>query len=192
MNNEAVAASQVKTKFSVKQLALVGLMAAVICVLGPIALNIPVSPVPISLGTLAIYFVVSVLGMKLGTLSVLIYILLGLAGVPVFASFTAGAGKLFGPTGGYIIGYIFMALICGFFVEKFNHKLPLYFLGMVLGTAVCYLFGTAWLGFQLDKTFLQALSIGVLPYIPGDLVKLIIAMAVGFQVRKRLLKAGLL
>jgi biotin transport system substrate-specific component len=63
---------------------------------------------------------------------------------------------------------------------------------MVLGTAVCYLFGTAWLGFQLDKTFLQALSIVVLPYIPGDLVKLIIAMVVGFQVRKRLLKAGLL
>ena len=106
---------ETKPKFTVKQLALVGLMTAVICVLGPLALNIPVSPVPISLGTLAIYFVVSVLGMKLGTISVIIYILLGLAGVPIFAGFTSGPGKLFGPTGGYIIGYIFMALICGFF-----------------------------------------------------------------------------
>lgn len=189
MSNETVAE---KSKFSVKQLALVGLMAAVICVLGPLALNIPVSPVPISLGTLAIYFVMSVLGMKLGTLSVVIYILLGLVGVPVFAGFTAGPGKLFGPTGGYIIGYIFMALICGFFVDKFGQKLPLYFLGMVLGTAVCYLFGTIWLGYQLEKSFTEALAIGVLPYIPGDLIKLIIAMAVGFQVRKRLKKAGLL
>lgn len=184
--------TETKSKFSVKQLALVGLMTAVICVLGPLAMNIPVSPVPISLGTLAIYFVVSVLGMKLGTVSVLIYILLGLAGVPVFASFTAGPGKLFGPTGGYIIGYIFMALICGFFVDKFGKKLSLYFLGMLLGTAVCYLFGTLWLGYQMELSFPQALMAGVIPYIPGDLVKLVIAMLVGFQIRKRLLKAGLL
>lgn len=178
-------------KFSVKQLALIGLMTAVICVLGPLALSIPVSPVPISLGTLAIYFVVSVVGMKLGTVSVIIYILLGLAGVPVFTSFTGGPAKLFGPTGGYIIGYIFMALICGFFVDKFGNKLPLYFFGMILGTAVLYLFGTVWLGYQMNLTFLQALAEGVIPYIPGDLIKLIIAMAVGTQIRKRLLKAGL-
>lgn len=178
-------------KFSVKQLALVGLMAAVMCILGPLALYIPVSPVPISLGMLAVYFVTSVMGMKLGTLSVLIYILLGLAGAPVFTGFTGGPAKLFGPTGGYIIGYIFMALICGFFADKFGKKLPVYFLGMLAGTAVCYLFGTAWLGFLMDMTFAEALAAGVLPYIPGDLMKLVIAMAVGCQVRKRLLKAGL-
>lgn len=181
-----------KPKFNVKQLALVGLMAAVICVLGPLALNIPVSPVPISLGTLAIYFVVSVLGMKLGILSVVIYILLGLAGVPVFASFTAGAAKLFGPTGGYIIGYIFMALICGIFVDKWGNKIVINFLGMILGTAACYFFGSAWLAYQMSLTFPQALMAGVVPYIPGDLVKLIIAMAIGIQVRKRLKKAGLI
>lgn len=178
-------------KFSVKQLALVGLMAAVICILGPLAFYIPLSPVPISLGMLAIYFVTSVVGMKLGTVSVLIYILLGLAGAPVFTGFTGGPAKLFGPTGGYIIGYIFMALICGFFVDKFGNRLPFYFSGMLLGTAVCYLFGTAWLGLLMDMTFGQALAAGVLPYIPGDLVKLGIAMATGIQIRKRLLKAGL-
>ncbi len=80
-------------KFNAKQLALIGLMAAVICVLGPLALAIPISPVPISLGSLAVYFVVSVLGMKLGTISVTVYILLGLAGVPVFSNFTAGPSR---------------------------------------------------------------------------------------------------
>ena len=128
----------------------------------------------------------------MGTVSVLIYILLGLAGVPVFVGFTAGPGKLFGPTGGYIIGYIFLALICGLFADKFDKILPLYFLGMVLGTAALYLFGTVWLGYLMDLTFLQALMAGVIPYIPGDLVKLVIAVTLGLQVKKRLLRAGIL
>lgn len=178
--------------FSIRQLTLVGLMAAVLCILGPWTVSIPISPVPISLGMLGIYFVTSVLGMKLGIASVLIYILMGLVGIPVFTGFTAGPGKLLGPTGGYIIGYIFMALICGFFVDKFNKNLLWYFSGMVLGTAVCYFFGTLWLAHQMQYTFFQALMAGVIPYIPGDLVKLVIARIVGFQLRKRLLSAGLL
>lgn len=179
-------------KFSIKQLTLVGLMAAVICVLAPWSLNIPISPVAISLGTLAIYFVISVLGMKLGTISVVIYILLGLAGLPVFTNFTGGPAKLFGPSGGYIIGYIFLALICGFFVDKFGKQLPVYFTGMLLGTAVLYIFGTLWMGYQMELTFTQALMAGVVPYIPGDLIKVIIAMSVGIQVRRRLIRAGLI
>ena len=181
-----------KTLFSVRQLTTVGMLTAVICVLGPFALNIPISPVPISLGTLGIYLAVSILGMKSGTLSVAIYILLGFAGVPVFVNFTSGAGKLFGPSGGYIIGYIFMALICGFFIDKWDGRFLVSFLGMVLGTAICYLFGTVWLAVQMSLTFPQALATGVLPYIPFDLVKLLLALILGSQVRKRLKKAGLI
>ncbi len=175
-----------------KKMALIGLMTAVICVLAPFSLNLPFSPVPISLGTLAIYFVISVLGMKSGTVSVVLYILLGLVGLPVFANFSGGAGKLFGPSGGYIIGYIFMALICGWFTDKWADKAILRFLGMLLGTATCYLFGTAWLAYQMSLTFSQALMAGVIPFIPADLVKLVIAMLLGHQLRKRLLKAGLI
>lgn len=181
-----------KTLFSVRQLTTVGMLTAVICVLGPFALNIPISPVPISLGTLGIYLAVSILGMRPGTLSVAIYILLGFAGVPVFVNFTSGAGKLFGPTGGYIIGYILMALICGFFIDKWDGRFMVNFLGMVLGTAICYLFGTIWLALQMSLTFPQALAAGVLPYIPFDLVKLLLALILGSQVRKRLKKAGLI
>ena len=190
MNNTNTTAP--KPILEVKQLALTGLMSAVICILGPISMNIPISPVPVSLGLLAIYFVLSVLGMKLGTLSVAIYILLGLVGLPVFTGFTGGPGKLFGPTGGYIVGYIFMALICGFFLDKWGSNLPVSFLGMLLGTAVCYLFGTVWLAFQSSYTFPQALAAGVLPYIPLDLVKLIIAMIAGRGLRARLKRAGLI
>lgn len=184
--------SKRKSTFSVKNIALTGLLSAVICVLSPFALHIPFSPVPISLGMLAIYFVISVAGMKLGTISVLIYILLGLAGVPVFTDFTAGPGKLLGPTGGYIIGYIFLALIGGFFTDRFGKRLPLCIPGLILGTCVCYLFGTLWLQYQLQITFFQALLQAVIPYIPVDLIKLILAVALGFQIRKRLMRAGLL
>lgn len=181
-----------KQGFHTKQLALTGLMAAVICVLGPLSLPIPVSHTPISLGTLAIYFVVTVLGLKLGTVSVTVYILLGLAGLPVFTGFTGGPGKLFGPTGGYIIGYIFMALICGFFIDKWGNKLLPSVLGMLFGTAVLYLFGSLWMAYQFSYTLPQALLAGVVPYIPGDLAKLVLAMSLGRQLRRRLQRAGLL
>lgn len=170
----------------IRQLTLVGLMTAIICILGPISFPVPISPVPISLGTLAIYFVLTVLGMKLGTLSVLIYLLLGLAGLPVFTGFTGGPGKLFGPTGGYLIGYLFMALTAGFFLDKKKSSLFLSVLGMLLGTAVLYLFGSVWLAYQASLTLPQALMAGVVPYLPGDLVKLVLAMFLGLQVRKRL------
>lgn len=181
-----------KTSSRIRQLATVGLMTAVLCLLGPLALNIPLSPVPISLGMLGIYLVTSILGMKSGTLSVVIYILLGFAGVPVFVNYTAGAVKLLGPTGGYIIGYIFMALICGFFIDRWDGRFMISFLGMVLGTAVCYLFGTVWLACQMSLTFPQALAAGVLPYIPFDLAKLFLALVLGGQIRRRLKKTGLI
>ena len=179
-------------QLNVKQISLAGLMTAIICVLAPFALPIPVSPVQISLGTLAIYFVLTVLGLKLGTISVIVYILLGLAGLPVFAGFTGGAGKLLGPSGGYILGYIFMALICGFFIDKWGNNIFFSFLGFLLGTAVLYLFGSLWLIYQTSVTFSQAIWAYVVPYIPGDLIKLILAMLLGRQVRKRLERAGLI
>ena len=166
-----------------KTMALIGVMAAVTCILGPLSLAIPVSPVPISLTNLAVYFAIYVLGMKRGTISYCIYLLLGLIGLPVFAAFTGGAGKLFGPTGGYLIGFIFMALICGFFIEKWEKKLYMHFIGMVLGTA--------WLAYTAHMGFAAALAAGVIPFIPGDLVKIIIAMIAGPIIRKQLKRAGL-
>lgn len=192
MNNTISVPRNTNTKLTVRQLALTGLMAAVICILGPWSIQIPVSPVPVSLGFLAIYFVTSVMGMKLGTLSVIIYILLGLAGLPVFTGFTGGPGKLFGPTGGYIIGYIFMALICGLFVDKGGNRFLFNLLGMLLGTAIGYLFGTVWLAYQQSIGFVDALFLGVIPYLGFDAVKLIVGMTIGGQLRKSLLKAGLL
>lgn len=175
--------------FTTRQMTLSAIMAAVICILGPLSIPIPVSPVPITLTNLAIYFTVCILGWKLGTVSYLIYLVIGLAGLPVFSSFGAGFGKLLGPTGGYLIGFIFLALIQGFLMKAFPGKNTAAVVGMILGMAVCYLFGTAWLAIQMGLTFPAALSIGVLPYLPGDGVKIIIAAIAGPKLRTAVQRA---
>ena len=172
-------------------LVFIALMTAVVCVLGPFAINIPVSPVPIALANLGLYTIIYILGWKRATVSCLLYLLIGLAGAPVFAGFTSGVGKLFGPTGGYLIGYIPMTIIIGLFIQKTDKKW-LHFIGYILGTAVLYLFGTLWLAKVAEMKFVEALFAGVIPYIPGDLVKIIIAMILGPLVRKALNKANLL
>ena len=107
-----------KGKIKTATLALIGLMAAITCIMGPFSIPLPFNLVPISLTNLVIYFTMYILGMKKGTISYCIYLLIGLVGLPVFSAFTGGPGKLLGPTGGYLIGFIFLALISGFFIDK--------------------------------------------------------------------------
>jgi len=166
----------------------VALATAVLCILGPISFTLPISPVPISLGILGVFFAVYVNGWLWGTVSCILYLLLGFVGVPVFSAYTGGVTKLFGPTGGYMIGYIFLALIAGFLISKFENKIPLHVLGMILGTLVCYALGTAWLAFSTQMGFTAALMAGVIPFIPADALKMVIAILVGIPVRKGIKK----
>ncbi len=170
----------------VYSMAVIALMTAITCVVAPF--SVPIGPVPISLTTLAIYLSLYILGWKKAAVSCLLYILIGLAGVPVFSGFTGGIAKLLGPTGGYIIGYIPMALIAGLAIDKFPRRL-LQFAGLIVGTAVCYAFGTAWFCFQSGSGLAAALSLCVFPFIPVDLVKMIIASIAAPEIRKRLDKA---
>lgn len=180
-----------KSAAGVRRIAAVGVMAAVICILGPLSIPIPISPVPISFTMVGIYFAVYALGMKNGTAAYLIYMLLGLVGLPVFSGYTAGPGKLFGPTGGYIIAFIFTALIAGFFIDRYSENVLLHILGMALGMAVLYFFGSLWLAWQGKMTMWQALMAGTVPYIPADIVKIILAALIGLQLRRQLKRAGL-
>lgn len=175
-----------KKLFSTEQMALIGVMTAVTCILGPLVIPLPISPVPISFTNLAVYLAVYVLGTKAGTISYLVYLLLGFSGLPVFSGFTGGIVKLAGPTGGYLVGFIFMALIAGWAIDRFPGKYALQAAGMVLGTAVCYVFGTVWLAGQLGIGFAAGLGVGVIPYLPGDAVKILFAVMVGARVRREL------
>jgi len=154
-------------------------MTAITCILAPLSIPLPFSPVPISLTNLVIFISVFILGMKDATISFLIYLLLGAVGLPVFASFHAGLSVLAGPTGGYLIGFIFLALIQGFAMKYFDRKLIPTIIGMLIGMAVCYIFGTVWLAKLMSLSFKEGLFMGVIPYLPGDAVKIIIAVIVG-------------
>ena len=177
-----------KRKITTQQMALVAIMTALTCILAPFSL--PIGPVPISLTNLVIYFSLYLLGWKLGTLSYVIYLLIGLVGVPVFSGFTAGPAKLFGPTGGYLIGFIPMAIIAGIVIDKYTEKWLLCLLAMIAGTIVCYALGTAWLAYEAEMTFQAALMAGVIPFIIGDIAKMIVAIIVAPMIKNPLVKAG--
>lgn len=184
MNNS----SKNKSSISTKNLAFIGVMTAIICILGPIAIPLPVSPVPISFTNLAVYLAVYALGAKFGTISCALYLLLGTIGLPVFSGFSGGPAKLAGPTGGYLIGFLFMALITGFSIESFSGKLLPAVAGMGIGAVICYLFGTLWLAHQMNLTFTAALTVGVIPYLAGDAIKIIAAALLGPKLRRAVLR----
>ena len=163
------------------------LMAAVTCILAP--LSIPIGPVPISFTNLAIYLSLYLLGWKKGTVSYLIYLLMGFVGLPVFSGFSGGFAKLAGPTGGYLIGFLFMIPLTGILFEKTGKSFWKQFGAMVLGTLVCYLFGTVWLCLQLNLDFIGGLGVGVIPYLPGDTAKIILAALIGPAIVKALKRA---
>ena len=175
---------ETKTKSHTYMLAMVAVMTAVTCVLAP--MSIAIGAVPITLTNLVVYFSLYLLGWKRGSLSVLVYILIGMVGLPVFSGFSGGIGKLAGPTGGYLAGFIFLILIAGFFMQIFPKKKTLTILGMVLGMAATYIFGTLWLAAQMELSFTAALSVGVLPYLLGDAVKIAAASIIGPILQNRL------
>ena len=170
-------------------LTVTALMSAVTCVLAP--LSLPVGPVPVTLVNLVIYLSLYLIGGRLTSLSCLVYVLLGMAGMPVFAGFTGGVGRLLGPTGGYILGYLLIAAVSGWFVDRCSNRI-FHGMGMILGTVLCYVLGTAWYCISAQTTPAAALTLCVLPFIPGDLVKMGVALTFGPALRERMEKVGLL
>ena len=172
-------------KLTTYQMAVTALMAAALCVLGP--LSVPIGAIPISLSNFVICLTAWLLGPKFGTLSVAVYLLIGLVGVPVFSGYGAGIAKLAGPTGGYLVGYLLLA-----FIEKSKGQPVIAGIGLVLGDAACYVLGTAWFVFQMQCELGYALSVCVYPFIALDLAKIVVSCIVGALLRKRLVQAGVL
>ena len=174
MNNTQKA----KKNFRTIDLVYIALGAVLIAVCSWI--SIPTT-VPFTMQTFAIFFILSILGGKRGTAAILVYVLLGAVGIPVFAHFTSGIGILLGSTGGYILGFLFIGLIYWLMVHFLGKKLWVEILAMVVGLAVCYAFGTAWFLFVYTRAngavgLTMVLSWCVIPFILPDLVKLGLAL----------------
>lgn len=167
-----------KSFFTAKELAFTALMAVIIAVCSWI--SIPTT-VPFTLQTFGIFCAVGLLGGKRGTFAVLVYIILGAVGIPVFAGFSGGVGVLFGSTGGYILGFLLSAIAYWIITKAFGDKLPVMIIAMTVGLLVCYAFGTAWFMYVYAKNtgaigLTTALGWCVFPFIIPDAIKIACAI----------------
>lgn len=156
------------------------MFACIIAILAQIQIALP-SLVPITLQTLGIYLTAMILKPKLAFTSSLIYILMGAIGLPVFAGFSGGIGILLGPTGGYIYSFPIMALIISFFNK--NEDLLTKLLALTLGTIICYSIGTLWFMYINQASLISAISLCVIPFIPGDIVKIIVTIILSNKIK---------
>ena len=183
-----------KKFLTIRDLALIAIFVALIIVCTWI--TIPFGPVPFTLQTFAVCVTGGVLGLKRGTIAVIVYILLGIVGVPVFSKFTAGIVKFIpntetGMLGGFILGFILTVIIIGIFKyisrDKENKIQILYLgIGMVLGDIACLTFGTVWF-WQFNPMHLglaASISTCVVPFIIPDIIKIIVALIVATRITK--------
>ncbi len=171
-------------KINIKDCILISLFSALIAVFSFI--SIP-SPVPFTLQTAAIFICLTVLGGKKGTISIILYIFLGIIGLPVFNGFSGGVGHLFGATGGYILGFVPLALVYTLITKVFGNSFKSRIIGLSAGLTVCYAAGTLWFCCvylrRLDlSTFATALVTCVLPFIIPDIIKIGFSALIGKRI----------
>ena len=170
-------------------LIVIALMAAIICIFAPISIPLPL--VPITLGIFGIHLSAAIAGARRGTLSVVLYLLIGAIGLPVFSGYRGGFQQLAGPTGGYLVGFVLSALITGLLIDRFERVKWMYPVAMAAGTLACYLLGTAWLMLQTQTGFLAALAVAVVPFLWADALKIAVASLAAWPARKALQKYSL-
>lgn len=147
--------------------------------------TIPIGPVPISLVTFAVMMAGLLLGWKYGLLAMAVYILLGLAGAPVFTGFRA-ASALLGPTGGYIAGYLPYVTLAGLNLPKMQRSFAGRCALLACGTVCCYALGTAWFMHVTSRTLPESMGLCVLPFLPGDAAKIVLSALLAPRLRKAL------
>jgi len=164
---------------------MMGIFAAIIAVFAQIIIPLPYG-VPITLQTLAIPLAGVVLGSRKGAITALLYVLIGAVGVPVFAGFTGGLGVVFGPTGGFILSFPFLALAAGLGAER-NKKLWLWG-GIVTGVLVNYLCGVVYFSIFTSNDLITSFIVCVLVFIPGDILKVLAVGLLGEKLRKLIMQ----
>ncbi len=163
--------------FSIHNMTRIALMTAILCIFSPMAL--PIGPIPVSLSLFAVFLTVYLLGQKNSLCAITLYMLIGLVGLPVFSGYSGGPSKLFGPTGGYIVGYVALALIAGYFTDHFPlNQWFFQIFGTTLGLFACYALGTAYFMALTSTPLSEALALCVFPFVFFDLTKMIAAFLV--------------
>ena len=177
---------------STRSIALSALFIALITVCSWI--SIPFA-VPFTLQTFAIYITCVILGGRLGFVTILIYMILGAIGLPVFSGFKGGPGTLLGPTGGYIAGFLLIALVIWIFTHIFGSKPIAIIISSAIGLVLLYTFGTIWFMYVYIQStgaisILSVLSMCIFPFIIPDIIKISLAIILGMRIRKLITQTG--
>lgn len=171
-------------RLPIKTIAFIALFAAITAVTAPISVPLPFGEVPLSLAMLPILLTGSVLPFWQAIAAIGVYLLLGGVGVPVFAGYKSGFSVLFGPTGGYLLGYLPAVAVASLFKGKFIKV----FAGMLLALVPCYLLGSVWLSLVTGMGLSKAVAIGVLPFILPDALKALLAALLAVRLQPLLRK----
>ena len=163
----------------VREMTMAAMLAAMLCVCGP--LTIPIGPIPVSLANFMIYLIGATVGPRLGIVSVLLYLLIGMAGLPVFSGFSGGLPKLLGPTGGFLMGDLPCVFLVGLGTgDAAGREAPAVrrILFLLAGAAVLYIMGTLWYMFLTKNSLWTSVSLCVLPFLPLDVLKMAAAYTI--------------
>ncbi|MBQ7885908.1 MAG: biotin transporter BioY [Clostridia bacterium] len=172
-----------------RQLTLSALLCALCAVLAQV--QIPLPPVPISLALLSVHLCGALLGARWGAAAAGCYVALGAVGLPVYAGFCGGVSVLFGPTGGFLFGYILCAYAVGALTKRLGFTQRALWLAMAVGTLLCYGAGTAWFMLTTGTSLAASLTACVLPFIPGDILKILLSAMLCLRLQKTLHALGL-
>lgn len=175
-----------KNKLTVRDITYSALLTAIICVLGYIIIPIPFSPVAITGQSLAVMLAGCLLTPLQAGISMISFLFLGCVGVPVFSGGRAGIGILVGQSGGYYIGYLIGAVLISVLARKSNSLLWRFAACFIGGIVIVHFLGAVWLGFITNVGIKKSFILGSLPFIPGDLLKAVIAVAISSKINKGL------
>lgn len=174
-----------ESRNKLKMMIVTALFAAIIGIMAQITIPLPL--VPITGQTLAVGLAATILGSRYGTISVLVYLALGAVGMPVFSGMSSGLGVLFGPTGGFLIGFIPTAFVTGYYMERTSFKLSNAIIANIIGMFVALIVGTVWLKFIAELSWTAAIMAGFVPFLVGGFIKAFLAAWAGIKIRGRLL-----
>lgn len=153
-----------------RRVVITALLAAFLCILAPV--SIPIGAVPVSLGTFCVCLLALLADRRCALMALVLYVGMGAVGLPVFAGFVGGGQVLVGPTGGFLLGYIFMVMVISLFCRK-RRSVPRMVAGTVLGHLVCYAVGTVWYAVLAKVSLVAAFLVGVLPFLAFDAIKIV-------------------
>ncbi|MDD5252524.1 MAG: biotin transporter BioY [Candidatus Omnitrophota bacterium] len=183
---ESIASREIITNKKICRMLAVAVFIAFTALSAFVRIPLPFTPVPLTLQTLFVLFSGALLGRRLGVFTQIGYLLLGLTGLQVFTGFGSGSLYLLGPTGGYIVGFVLASFFAGSLFSETRHNWMNTFLKFLCADFIILFSGMLWLKLSLSCSFSQAFLLGFLPFVPGDLLKVVLATAVFKRIHSRI------